>query len=231
MKWKYLPSLSAHQWVSEVCFHSRTSVTKLQLWLLEHRCSNGNALASAPRWVSRSRNLFVTSLFLHLPAVVTVGCSAEHLRCHRVQMAQLSRDITKGAAYKPHTPLQCPENLQPSPGAGPAAVPPAKLPKRLHLHPEWSPVRDALGIRDVTILSACEPKIHRPALLKQSYCQGKDETVKQKAACDGRNEVTAPGTEKVYCSLQTFLIPKTGQTRRFFSVLLFCPTFLHTGCL
>jgi len=37
--------------------------------------------------------------------------------------------------------------------------------------------------------------------------------VEQKSPYDGRNEVTAPGTEQVYRSPQTFLTPDTGQGR------------------
>lgn len=36
--------------------------------------------------------------------------------------------------------------------------------------------KNALGIKDVEILSASEPKIQRPGQLKESYCQAKDET-------------------------------------------------------
>lgn len=98
-----------HQLGSEVYFHIRISMTKLQWGCRKksHRsCSNFvNAPASAQRQVSRPRNLFITFFFWHLPAVMTTGCSAKPpARSHGTDGPVQQGHRYWRCSYKPHTP-------------------------------------------------------------------------------------------------------------------------------
>lgn len=114
---------------------------------------------------------------------------------------------------------------RPSRGQETCAVPQAKVRNAFISAQHDCPGQMLWVLQIDRILSAGEPKSQRPGLLKESYCQAKMKPIKQKSLCNGRNEVTAPGTELASDT------PEAGQAGKFFCSSILPQFLARTDCV
>lgn len=159
-----------HQLGPKACFNICISKKKLQQGCPEQpqelqRCKHTTQRPKTCQWIYKS---------LYHPLLLAPGSSdcsthsAQPLHVHRVQMAQL---------HWGHRSWRCGWRVtRLSKGQETCAVPQVKVRNASISAQNDCPGKMLWVLQIYKILSAGGPKIQRPGLLKESYCQAKDET-------------------------------------------------------
>lgn len=184
-------------------------------------------------------------LYFHIPVSRTkprLGCQNSPRSCSNAPTPPVPKNKSAGPGIpsSPSSPSSCQlwfpcGALLDGAGGGAARDPPA-LPwccraQNTPLCTTMIVLKDALGSKDVRILSVHEPNIHRPELLKESNCQARALTkisLIPNLLWDCRSEAM-DGAGVLLTSGSSY--SRNRAAWKVFSVLPFCPSSQHTSSL